>query len=153
MPDEEEPALVEEAIEARATPQGLNLVHDTLARFWTHVDAHGNPAPDATARGEFATAVGEIAANIIRHAYDDRADGRYHLRFLLFSGRVEARFHDWGGEFHESDRPGLDPDAALLDIPEGGYGLLLARAMLDALEYDRAGGCENHWRLVKFHRS
>jgi anti-sigma regulatory factor (Ser/Thr protein kinase) len=71
------------------------------------------------------------------------------VRFLLFPGRVEARFHDWGGEFHEPAHAPAAPDPASLEIPEGGYGLLLARAMLDALEYDRSGCCENHWRLVK----
>jgi anti-sigma regulatory factor (Ser/Thr protein kinase) len=95
------------------------------------------------------TAVAEIAANIVRHAYAGRANGRYRLRLLLFPGRIEARFYDWGGEFHEPAGAPREPPADPLDIAEGGYGLLLARAMLDALEYDRCDPDENRWRLVK----
>lgn len=38
----------------------------------------------------------------------------------------------------------LDPEA----LPEGGWGLALARAALDDLAYSRAGD-ENRWVLVK----
>lgn len=120
-----------------------------MARFWAAADEYGARTPGEGTRGEFATAVAEIATNIIRHAYAGRPEGTYDLRFLLFPGRIEARFHDWGGEFREPVQTRGEPDPMSLEIPEGGYGLLLARAMLDALEYDRSGGCENHWRLVK----
>jgi anti-sigma regulatory factor (Ser/Thr protein kinase) len=149
MLDEDEPAIVEESIDVAATPENLDAVHAALDRFWPRVEASGERTPDATARGEFVTAVGEIAANIIRHAYAGRPDGRYHLRYLFFPGRVEARFYDWGGEFREPERPAVESPADPLAIAEGGYGLPLARAMLDALEYDRSGTNENRWRLVK----
>ena len=36
-----------------------------------------------------------------------------------------------------------------LDLPEGGYGLGLARACVDALEYHLTPDGTNCWRLVK----
>jgi anti-sigma regulatory factor (Ser/Thr protein kinase) len=85
----------------------------------------------------------------VRHAYPGRANGRYRLRLLLFPGRVEARFYDWGDEFHEPAPAPKEWPVDPLDIAEGGYGLALARAMLDGLEYDRCDTEENRWRLVK----
>jgi anti-sigma regulatory factor (Ser/Thr protein kinase) len=149
MPDDAESAIVEESINVAATPENLNAVHAALDRFWPRAEASGEPTPDETGRGEFVTAVGEIAANIIRHAYAGRPNGRYRLRYLFYPGRVEARFYDWGDEFHELDRQPAELPADPLEIAEGGYGLPMARAMLDALEYDRSGANENRWRLVK----
>lgn len=149
MPDEDEPAIVEESINVAATPENLDAVHEALARFWPRAEQSGERTPDEIGRGEFVTAVGEIAANIIRHAYAGRPNGRYRLRYLFYPGRIEARFYDWGDEFHEPDRSASEFTIDPFEIAEGGYGLPMARAMLDSLEYDRSGTNENRWRLVK----
>jgi anti-sigma regulatory factor (Ser/Thr protein kinase) len=36
-----------------------------------------------------------------------------------------------------------------LALPEGGYGLALARAAVDQLDYERTPDGINRWRLVK----
>lgn len=60
-----------------------------------------------------------------------------------------AGFSDRGTPFTATlDRSMPGAGAGLDGLPEGGWGLALARATLDHLGYERAGD-ENRWRLVK----
>jgi serine/threonine-protein kinase RsbW len=150
--------LAEEAVVVPATAERLAALHGALARFWVAVqEAHPRP-PDSAWRAAFETAVAEIGANIVRHAYPPgRAPGRLRLRLRAFPERIEARFNDRGVAFSgEPSRllaskpplaPGGPPDPA--DVPEGGYGLALVLQAVDRLDYARLAGGENRWRLVK----
>jgi anti-sigma regulatory factor (Ser/Thr protein kinase) len=96
------------------------------------------------------TAVVEIATNILRHAYPPGTPpGSMELRLLAFRDRVEARFSDHGTAFQDAVRLATArvPDPAAL--AEGGYGLALARATLDRLEYTRSSLGRNSWLLAK----
>lgn len=134
-----------------ADTASLDPVHAALGRFWLRLAALPEPVPDApcdTWRLLFATAVAEIGANIVRHAYAAHP-GLMRLRLLAFADRVEARFSDRGLPLEDDCRDwstrGQDP----LSLPEGGLGLALADAALDELHYARTPAGENHWRLVK----
>jgi anti-sigma regulatory factor (Ser/Thr protein kinase) len=132
-----------------ATAGELDAIHAALDRFWNAVDAAVPRPPSWAWRCRFATAVAEIATNIIRHAYPNgsrRASMR--LRMRLYADRVEASFADRGVAFvppAAKDSPASDA----LQLPEGGYGLALVRACVDRVDHRRTPGGTNVWRLVK----
>lgn len=121
-----------------------------MLRFWEKVDHLGIDRPDATWRAQFMTAVGEIAANILRYAYPDQTSvGMFSLCVRLFADRVEARFADRGVPYLGDPEPTIVNEADILAVPEGGFGLMIAQAVLDRLRYRRTSTGINCWRLVK----
>jgi anti-sigma regulatory factor (Ser/Thr protein kinase) len=140
------------SVGAHATPEALLVVHDLLARFWEAVAQANLPSPSGQ-RARFATAVVEIGGNIIRYAYPSGQAGGLELRLRAWPDRLEARFSDRGIRYEPPVVASLPPtlasgDAATAPLPEGGFGLAIARATLDALDYDRSPDGENHWTLV-----
>jgi serine/threonine-protein kinase RsbW len=90
-------------------------------------------------------AVQEISANIVDHSY--RATGGridITMQVLRRPHRLVIQLLDMGVAF--------DPEAVttpnLDNIHEGGYGLFLARSLLDDLSYSTLPG-GNIWRLTK----
>lgn len=89
----------------------------------------------------------EICTNIVRHAYAGRDDGTIavslrvsHIPRLV----IQIELRDQGRPFDSQSATAPD-----LDQPqEGGYGLFLARALLDELHYHRDEH-GNLWRLLK----
>ncbi len=72
------------------------------------------------------------------------------VRLRLFPDRVEALLIDQGAPFNLTLLPSIsDNPADIMDVPEGGYGLLIARAALDSLRYRRTRSGFNCWKLVK----
>ena len=137
-------------MEAQATGAGLEALHGGLERFWAALEpALPRPLADPW-RLRFATAVAEVGANIVRHAYLATAGERpLSLRLVAYADRAEGCFLDRGVAVDERR---LALPAAPIDpwsLPEGGLGLPLTRAALDVLEYRRLPGGENQWRLMK----
>ncbi len=88
-----------------ATASRLDVMHTLLAGFWTKAALAGAAPADATWRLRFATAVAEIGANIVRHAYPVGVEPRrLRLRLRAFSHRIEARFTDGGEPFTQPER-------------------------------------------------
>lgn len=91
-------------------------------------------------------AVQEICANIVDHAYDEQG-GRLEVALSLARDpwRLVVELGDTGRSFDPSaaQEPDLD------EVHEGGYGLFLARELMDELSYAASGG-RNSWRLVKY---
>jgi serine/threonine-protein kinase RsbW len=90
-------------------------------------------------------ALQEICANIVDHAYEG-AGGRLAVAMYvaLEPWRLVIELSDMGRSFDlaAAREPDLD------EAQEGGYGLFLARALMDEVSY--APGAEgNYWRLVK----
>jgi serine/threonine-protein kinase RsbW len=165
------------AIDVPAKAERLQDVHDALARFWAAAARRLGVAPPGPWRAAFESAVAEVAANIVRHAYPaGYPTGTMRFRLQAYRDAIEARFVDHGMDFrpppasgNEATRhppdPAPAPDAAAaadpageddlddllaaLELAEGGYGLPLARAALDTLDYRRSARGENEWRLVK----
>ncbi len=133
----------------------LGRVHAALADLWAAAERALPSPPGPTWRAEFTTAVGEIASNIVRHAFPGGADVAFEFRWRVAAGGVSARFRDHGCSF-AAPLPSALPVSVPFDLdksiphqlPEGGWGLALARAALDDLHYDRAAG-ENRWLLIK----
>jgi serine/threonine-protein kinase RsbW len=122
-------------------------VHAALDRSWERVDVlTANPPVDRW-RDLFRTAVAEIAANLIRHAYRPAEAARpFELQVLVYCDRVVAQFSDWGVAWEPADEPAV-PDP--FDLPEGGLGLAVARGAVDELGYRREPHGKNVWQLVK----
>jgi serine/threonine-protein kinase RsbW len=145
------PPLAVGRVAIAATADPLGPVHAALVDLWAAAERTLRHPPEAAWRAEFATAVGEIAANVARHAFDDPAAAAFEFAWSLDRRGVRATFRDAGVPFAGA-LPGALPAAAgggdAAALPEGGWGLALARAALDDLSYDRAGG-ENRWVLSK----
>ena len=142
--------LVEETIVVPATAEELAAVHAALDRFWGAVDVVVARPPAQDWRLRFATAVVEVATNIVRHAYPvGTPRGPMELRLRSYPDRAVARFADRGIPFTGSLEPRGAFDGDLLALPEGGYGLALTRACMDHFAYRRTPQGTNCWRLVK----
>lgn len=139
-----------------ASADRLASVHEALKRFWDALDRASSGSPssaNAAWRAEFETAVGEIAGNIMRHAHPPGAPlGSLRLRLRGFPTAVEAHFVDHGVPYSGGLPAGppapVDPED-VQSLPEGGYGLALALAAVDRMEYSRTPAGLNRWRLVK----
>ena len=140
--------LAEERVVVPATPDHFAALHDALDRCWEAARRALAQPPERARWLEFTTAVMEIATNIVRHAYpDDAAPARLELRLRVYADRIEARFTDRGVPFSAPAEPASD-ELDIPDLTEGGYGLALARAAVDRLDYHRTPGGLNRWRLV-----
>ncbi len=121
-----------------AEPECLDNIHALIARLWEE-----QPGVTGRDRMLFATALVEVAGNIVQHS---RTGPHTELVVTLRVGtdRIEAVLVD--------DGPAAEVDIARTSLPgdfaESGRGLALARAAVDELTYERAGS-RNRWRLVR----
>lgn len=91
----------------------------------------------------------EALNNIVEHAYGGRADGRISVAIRRCNLGLCLVLRD-----HGSAMPGLSPPTGrdpsvpplLGNLPEGGFGWLLIRALASDVVYRRAPGC-NHLML------
>lgn len=119
-------------------PDDLNRVHEFLEQVWKDV-----PCVEMMDRFGFETALVELAANIFRHA--DVGEGlECSVRVETGDKCIVALLTDSGvsGNVYLGDRP--MPDV----MDESGRGLLLIKALVDELHYERQGEV-NRWRLSK----
>ncbi len=116
----------------------LDHIHDLMAEAWVR-----EPGVSTDDKVLFATAVAEVAANIVSHGQSSTGT-EVTLTLRLAADQIEAVFLDDG------DPADVDVDQAVLpaDSAESGRGLAIARAALDELAYERLGSI-NRWRLVR----
>jgi serine/threonine-protein kinase RsbW len=124
----------------------MDAVHAMLARVWEAMDRTLADPPGSLWRMYVATAAGEIAANIITHAYHAAPAGATAgLVAHLFPDRLTITFRDRGAPF-PGDAPTVSGPG---DLAESGRGIALARAAVDQLTYTRTPDGENVWTLEK----
>jgi serine/threonine-protein kinase RsbW len=137
-------------LEMPSDPSLLCAVRGAVERL---TESFGFSAEDCRA---VTRAVDEALANIIRHAYNGRADRPIELLFR--SVRQESREGGTEGlEIQLCDQgPAIDPEKmcgrALDDVKPGGLGLHFIRESMDIVEYQRADET-NRLRLVKYVRA
>lgn len=128
-----------------ARPESLDLVHPALEQMW-----HSHDQVPTRDRIRFETAVVEIFANVVEHAF--AADGdhpdpdggrRLDLTLCTAEDGIEAIFTD-NGRPVELD---LSQVTMADELEESGRGLAMAIAALDDLSYERTNG-RNRWRLT-----
>ena len=128
----------------------MPILHALFDRFWATLDREATVHPSAEQRARFATATIEIGGNIIRHAYAHDTPGPLALALRAWPDRLEAAFTDQGQRYEPRPlAPHTPLDELQIDhLPEGGFGLALARDALDALDYERTPDGLNRWVLI-----
>lgn len=131
-------------IDLPATNKYLNVLGACLDAFVQRIDELADPRITSY---NIQLAVNEIFANIVTHAYDQIDGGRVDVVVRLVSGprRLLVELCDTGVAFDPTTvvAPPLD------DVQIHGYGLFLARSLMDDVSYARRPG-SNEWRLVKY---
>lgn len=91
-------------------------------------------------------AVHEICANIVQHAYNHDNRGRIKITLTLspHPRQFMVDLHDTGCAFDPAGVPAPDLDEGQVH----GYGLFLARQLMDTVTYYPQAG-HNRWQLVK----
>lgn len=125
-----------EVLRTSAGPSLLDDVHALLDALWEH-----SPAVPPGDRMAFATAVAELAANVVEHA-SQGAPVPVLVELSADDGTLAARIEDGGVPLPEL--PDRTPDP----LDETGRGLAIARALSDELAYERVDGT-NRWRVVR----
>lgn len=93
-------------------------------------------------------AIDEAAANVIRHAYKNRRDGRLALEILTFPDRMEFILED--------SAPKVQPEAirsrSLEDVRPGGLGTFFMNSFMDKCTFDQHFTQGNRLIMVKYLR-
>lgn len=101
--------------------------------------------PEGT-RYNVLLAVQEMVTNILRHAYLMNEDRPVHISFRVSEYHVEIELRDKGDPFDPTKH---DTSAVrqLEGMPEdsGGYGIYIARMVMDGLSYSRSG----NWNILR----
>ena len=128
-------------LEAAAREDSVDLLHTLVGSLW-----EGSPDVGMVDRIRFETAVIEVMANIIEHAY--AIDGTTVGRRFDVSLRADAE--SLVATFADDGRP-CEIDLSGVQMPdfeaESGRGLALAVAAVDDLVYTRDGAI-NHWSIT-----
>ncbi len=133
-----------------ATPYSVRDALDGMEQF---LKAGGVAGAD---RSSLQIVVAEILNNIVEHAYEGRETGRLAMRLFYDPARVFAVFCDAGAPMPENRLPPggpFNPDCAVTDLPEGGFGWAMIRDLVSDLRYRRVAG-QNHlsFRLDRLDR-
>lgn len=130
--------------------EGIDRLHALLGRFWSR--RAGLPG-EGLARDRidgFTLALGEVIANIARHAYRTTApEERWiAIRLVATADGVRAELEDGGLPFAGSlEAAGDDDPDDQLALLERGRGLALIRATVDTVWYERTADGRNRWVL------
>ncbi len=127
-------------LSAPADPEILDLVHAMVEHLCS-----ARPEADDRTRARFETALIEILANVVEHAYErDPGTGRrIHVQLALHGRELVAHLGDNGQPM------ALDMSCVTMpgEMAESGRGLAIASAALDDLSYERVEG-RNYWILL-----
>jgi anti-sigma regulatory factor (Ser/Thr protein kinase) len=121
-------------------PRLLHIVRSVIRYF---AQQTGFPETDVDC---LAMAINEAASNVIRHAYDNRRDGRLSLEIVSYPDRIEFVLEDEGHKVQpETVRP-----RSLDDVRPGGLGTYFIRCFVDESSYDSTFAGGNRLRMVKY---
>lgn len=119
-----------EVMSIRSDPERFRDVRAWLLARARAAGLSGSQAQDA------ALAVNEVCANIHRHAYGGKRDGRIDLSAEAdaAAGTLRLTVRDYGISFdvHAVPLPPAEPQ-------EGGYGVFLIRSLMDEVEFTNMG--------------
>lgn len=125
--------------------EGVDAVHDLLASFWEN-----EPVVPDLCRMRVETAVVEVVANIVEHAFaadqTSGADGE-RRRLTIAVGRDDASVVVACRDNGQPAAIDLSNVTMPDDEAESGRGLAMAVQVLDDLHYEHVEG-RNHWRLT-----
>ena len=119
-----------EVMSIPSAPERFREVRSWLLARARAAGLGGNEAQDV------ALAVNEVCANIHRHAYAGKRDGRIDLSAEADAATASLRLtvRDYGVSFDVSSVP---PPSG--EPQEGGYGVFLIRSLMDRVEFTNMG--------------
>lgn len=127
-------------MEISAQPRLLHVLRGVV-RYYAQKSGFSESQVDA-----LAMAVDEAAANVIRHTYQNRPNGKMSLEVLDFADRLEFVIEDSGPKVQpECVRP-----RSLDEVRPGGLGTFFIKCFVDSSSYDESFTEGNRLRLVKF---
>ena len=138
--------------EAEASVAGMDAVHALLGRYWTEAQAVLSKPPDGRWKALFDSAVVELAANIVRHAYPAwETPATFHLSLRCFPDRMEAFLVDRGVPYVSQQAVGTPDMSKAIGtlLRDHGWGLPIVHAAVDGIEYGRSPDGENRWHIDK----
>ena len=113
-----------------STPDHLPVVRAALERLCALIGF------DEASVGDVVLAVDEALTNVIRHAYDGRADRPIEVTLRPLSPgespRLEIRLRDWGRQTDLARIKSRDLD----EIRPGGLGVHIMKRCMDSVRYD-----------------
>jgi serine/threonine-protein kinase RsbW len=124
-------AMVDFVAELTAKPDAISAVTERAARFLTEAGA------DARTVHHVALVLDELLTNAATHG--GAGDTVVSIRLTISPDRVTAEVVDGGRMFDPCVERKLDTSAGVEDLAEGGWGLLLAQRVTEALAYERVG--------------
>jgi anti-sigma regulatory factor (Ser/Thr protein kinase) len=83
------------------------------------------------------TVIEEIATNAIKYGFGASRKGRITLKATATATRAELVIEDDGAAFDPTAAPDPDVHRALEEMPIGGLGIHLVRALTDGFHYER----------------
>lgn len=100
---------------------------------------------DARVQSALQVAVGELATNSIKHAYEGRAGHPIHISVESRADGVVIQVEDFGKPFEPARyrQPDLDK------MNENGVGLYIVKRLADEFSFDLARERGTRWILVK----
>jgi len=125
---------------ANRLPDANRAAQDAAA----HLRQHGIAEP-VVHNVHFA--IEEMATNIVKYGYDDRAPHTITLRLEILPDAVCARLEDDGHEFNPLQVPTPALPGNLDDRTPGGLGIYLVRRMVSAMTYERRDD-KNHLTIT-----
>jgi anti-sigma regulatory factor (Ser/Thr protein kinase) len=116
------------------TPEGIRKAAEDFDRF---SDAH---ALSSKARWPFQVALDEMLSNIVEHGYHGAHGREIEVRFALGDGVLQVTIEDDAAPFDPLQAPEPATGRPLEEREVGGLGISLVRKLMEAVEYERAGG-------------
>ncbi|HET7291630.1 MAG TPA: ATP-binding protein [Vicinamibacteria bacterium] len=135
-----------EACERLRVPGSVEGIRQAAERFDAFSAAHG------LSKGEtwpFQVALDETLSNIVGHGLAGRASpgAEIEIELRLLGREIEMLIVDDAPPFNPLEAAAPETTAlSLEDRPVGGLGIALVRKLMEAVEYERSGGC-NRLRL------
>lgn len=127
-------------------PADLARIREIGAQIETLIDEVEGVLEREVTSYNVQLAAQEICVNIVEHAYEGVQNGRIQATLRLDRARrqLQIELSDTGQPFDwsKAEEPNLD------EAHDHGYGMFLARALLDELSYEHEGGT-NRWLLTK----
>ncbi|SMC99037.1 serine/threonine-protein kinase RsbW/sigma-B regulation protein RsbU (phosphoserine phosphatase) [Desulfocicer vacuolatum DSM 3385] len=123
--------------------ENLQQVRDYIRKFCS---ALASPLPDEKL-DMLELAANEVAANIIRHGYDDKKPGTFEIIILRESNGILIQFLDQGHPFNREDATLFNPETDNIIDKTGGFGLFIIEKIMDRVTYDQDDLGNNRTRL------
>jgi anti-sigma regulatory factor (Ser/Thr protein kinase) len=121
----------------------LHQIRDYIRQFCA---ALAPPLPDEKL-DMLELAANEVAANIIRHGYDDNKPGAFEIMIAQGTTGISIQFLDQGHPFNREDATLFNPETDEIIDKTGGFGLFIIENIMDKVTYDQDDLGNNRTRL------